>query len=33
LALEVKAVAAPQGEKVVDSDIDEAPLKIAITKA
>ena len=33
LAVEVKAVAAPQGEFVVDSDIDEAPLKIAVTKA
>ena len=33
LALEVKASAAPAGDKVVDSDIDESPLKIAITKA
>ena len=33
LALEVKASATPQGDKVVDSDIDESPLKIAITKA
>ena len=33
LALEVKASAAPQGEFVVDSDIDESPLKIAVTKA
>jgi isoleucyl-tRNA synthetase len=32
LAVEVKAVAAPAGEFVVDSDIDEAPLKIAVTK-
>ena len=33
LALEVKASATPAGDKVVDSDIDESPLKIAITKA
>ena len=33
LAIAVKAVAAPRGEFVVDSDIDEAPLKIAVTKA
>ena len=33
LAVEVKAVASPAGEFVVDSDIDEAPLKIAVTKA
>ena len=33
LALEIKALAAPAGDKVVDSDIDESPLKIAITKA
>ena len=33
LALEVKASAAPAGDKVVDSDIDESPLKIAVTKA
>ena len=33
LALEVKASATPQGEFVVDSDIDESPLKIAVTKA
>ncbi|MBR2429045.1 MAG: isoleucine--tRNA ligase [Alistipes sp.] len=33
LAVEVKAVATPAGEFVVDSDIDEAPLKIAVTKA
>ena len=33
LAIAVKAVAAPTGEFVVDSDIDEAPLKIAVTKA
>ena len=33
LALEVKASADPAGDKVVDSDIDESPLKIAITKA
>ncbi len=32
LAVEVKAVATPNGEFVVDSDIDEAPLKIAVTK-
>jgi isoleucyl-tRNA synthetase len=33
LALDVKAVAAPAGDFVVDSDLDEAPLKIAVTKA
>ena len=33
LAIEVKAVANPAGEFVVTSDIDEAPLKIAVTKA
>ena len=33
LAVEVKASAAPQGEFVVDSDIDEVALKIAVTKA
>jgi isoleucyl-tRNA synthetase len=33
LAVDVKAVAAPQGAFVVDSEIDEAPLKIAVTKA
>ena len=33
LAVEVKAVAAPAGQFVVDSDIDEVPLKIAVTKA
>ena len=33
LAVEVKAVATPVGDFVVDSDIDEAPLKIAVTKA
>ena len=32
LAVEVNAVATPNGEFVVDSDIDEAPLKIAVTK-
>jgi ethanolamine utilization protein EutA (predicted chaperonin) len=32
-ALEVKAVATPAGDFVVDSDLDEAPLKIAVTKA
>ena len=32
LAVEVKAVATPAGAFVVDSDIDEAPLKIAVTK-
>ena len=32
LAVEVKAVATPNGEFVVDSDIDETPLKIAVTK-
>ena len=33
LAVDVKAVAAPAGDFVIDSDIDEAPLKIAVTKA
>ena len=33
LAVDVKAVAAPAGDFVVDSDIDEAPLKIAVAKA
>ena len=33
LAVDVKAVATPVGEFVVNSDIDEAPLKIAVTKA
>ena len=33
LAVDVKAVAAPVGDFVVNSDIDEAPLKIAVTKA
>ena len=33
LAVDVKAVAAPSGAFVVDSDIDEVPLKIAVTKA
>ena len=33
LAVDVKAVAAPAGDFVVDSDIDEAPLKIAVSKA
>ena len=33
LAVEVKAVEAPAGDFVVDSDIDEAPIKIAVTKA
>ena len=33
LAVEVKAATSPAGEFVVDSDIDEAPLKIAVTKA
>ena len=33
LAVDVKAVATPSGAFVVDSDIDEAPLKIAVTKA
>ena len=32
LATEVCAVAAPAGDFVVDSDIDEAPLKIAVSK-
>ena len=33
LAVDVKAVAAPAGDFVIDSDINEAPLKIAVTKA
>ena len=33
LAVDVKAVAAPAGAFVVDSDIDEVALKIAVTKA
>ena len=33
LAVDVKAVAAPAGDFVVDSDIDEVALKIAVTKA
>ena len=33
LAVEVKAATSPAGEFVVDSDIDEIPLKIAVTKA
>ncbi len=33
LAVDVKATAAPAGEFVIDSDIDEAPIKIAVTKA
>ena len=32
LAVEVKAAAAPAGDVVVDSDIDEQPLKIAVTR-
>jgi isoleucyl-tRNA synthetase len=32
LAVEVKASAAPAGDVVVDSDIDEQPLKIAVTR-
>ncbi len=32
LALEVKAVAEPTGSVVVDSDLDEEPLKIAVTR-
>ena len=32
LALEVKAVAEPAGSVVVDSDLDEEPLKIAVTR-
>ncbi len=32
LAVDVKAVATPNGAVVVDSDIDESPLKIAVTK-
>ena len=33
LAVDVKAIAAPTGDFVIDSDIDETPLKIAVTKA
>ena len=33
LALEVKAVAEPAGDNVVVSDLDEAPLKIAVSRA
>ena len=33
LAVDVKAVAAPTGTFVIDSDIDENPVKIAVTKA
>ena len=33
LALDVKVSAAPAGDFVVDSDLDESPLKIAVTKA
>ena len=33
LAVDVKAVSEPKGSFVVDSDIDETPLKIAVTKA
>ncbi|MDO4758904.1 MAG: isoleucine--tRNA ligase, partial [Rikenellaceae bacterium] len=32
LAVEVKAAAEPTGEVVVESDLDEAPLKIAVTR-
>ena len=32
LAVEVKAVASPEGGVVVDSDVDDEPLKIAVTK-
>ena len=32
LAVEVKAVAEPQGENVVDSELDEATLKIAVSR-
>jgi isoleucyl-tRNA synthetase len=32
LAVEVKAVAEPQGEKVVDTELDEATLKIAVSR-
>ena len=32
LAVEVKAVAEPAGEVVVESDLDEEPLKIAVTR-
>ncbi len=32
LAVEVKTSEVPAGEKVIDSDLDEAPLKIAVTR-
>ncbi len=32
LAVEVKCVAAPQGGAIVDSDVDDEPLKIAVTR-
>ena len=32
LAVEVKVAAEPQGEVVIDSDLDETPLKIAVTR-
>ena len=32
LAIEVKVAAEPQGEVVIDSDLDETPLKIAVTR-
>ena len=32
LATEVKAAAEPQGSVVVDSDVDDEPLKIAVTR-
>jgi hypothetical protein len=33
LAVEVKATEAPAGDFVIDSEIDEVALKIAVTKA
>ena len=32
LAVEVKAVATPAGERVIDSELDEEPLKIAVSR-
>ena len=32
LAVEVKAVATPSGERVIDSELDEEPLKIAVSR-
>ena len=32
LAVEVKAAAEPSGEAVVETDVDEEPLRIAVTR-